>query len=312
MEASMKKVMVTGGNGFLGGFVCEKLKAKGYDVWVPAHKDYDLRDYRQIISAFVYYEPEIVIHLAAVAGGIKLNMERPASLFYDNITMGVEMLHEAYKCDVEKFVAVNTTCAYPSETPVPFNENDLWNGYPEKTNAPYAIAKKVILIQSQAYRDQYKFNSINLIPGNMYGPRDSFNLDHSHVIPALIKKFIDAKDQDVTAWGTGIATREFLYVEDCADGIILAMENYNSSAPVNLGTGTSITMKELVEKIAAITEFKGNIIWDTTKPDGQLKRQLDVSKAKEYFGFEAKTTLDEGLQKTIDWYRTGLANENRK
>jgi GDP-L-fucose synthase len=226
--------------------------------------------------------------------------------------MGVEMLHEAYKCDVEKFVAVNTTCAYPSETPVPFNENDLWNGYPEKTNAPYAIAKKVILIQSQAYRDQYKFNSINLIPANLYGPKDSFNLDHSHVIPALIKKFIDAKDQDVTAWGTGIATREFLYVEDCADGIILAMENYNSSAPVNLGTGTSITMKELVEKISAITEFKGNIIWDTTKPDGQLKRQLDVSKAKEYFGFEAKTTLDEGLQKTIDWYRTGLANENRK
>ena len=308
-----KKIMVTGGKGFLGRFVCKKLEEKGYNVWVPEHKNYDLRDYKQIISAFVdCHDPDIVLHLAAVAGGIGLNIEKPAKLFYDNIMMGVEMLHQSYLADVEKFIACGTVCSYPCDTPVPFNENDLWNGYPEKTNAPYALAKKLILVQSQAYRSQYKFNSIYLIPVNLYGPGDFFNPEHSHVIPALIKKFIDANNKDVTVWGTGVASREFLYVEDAADGIIKAIELYNEPEPVNLGTGISITMKELVEKIAGIVEFKGNIIWDTTKPDGQPKRQLDVSRAKEKFGFEAKTTFDEGLANTIAWYRSGLADERRK
>ena len=306
-----KKVSVTGGAGFLGSFIVEKLKEKGVnenDIRIPRSRDTDLRRWEKSVE--VVKDVEVVIHLAAKVGGIGYNQKYPATLFYDNAIMGIQMMEAARQENIEKFVAVGTICAYPKFTPVPFKEDDLWKGYPEETNAPYGLAKKMLLVQSQAYRQQYGFDSIYLLPVNLYGPRDNFDLESSHVIPALIKKIFDAKESGedcITVWGTGKATREFLYVEDAAEGIILATERYNKSEPVNLGSGFEISIKELVELIAEIAQFDGEIRWDTSKPDGQPRRCLDVSKAKEEFGFEAKVDFREGLRKTIEWYGTGGA-----
>ena len=301
-----KKVLVTGGAGFLGSFIVEKLKEKGVsgeNIRIPRSRDTDLKHWENCVE--VVKDIDIVIHLAARVGGIGYNMKYPATLFYDNAIMGLQMMEAARQESVEKFVAIGTICAYPKFTPVPFKEEDLWNGYPEETNAPYGLAKKMMLVQSQAYRQQYGFNSIYLLPVNLYGPGDNFNPESSHVIPALIKKIFDAKEYEkdyIEVWGTGKATREFLYVEDAAEGIIIATEKYNNSAPVNLGLGFEISIKELVELIAEIAGFNGEIRWDTSKPDGQPKRCLDVSRAKEEFGFEAKVDFREGLKKTEEWY----------
>ena len=303
-----KKVMVTGGLGFLGSYVVEKLQYKGAEVFVPKIEDYDLRKIEDMRRMFDDFLPEIVIHLAASVGGIGANRENPGKFFYDNIIMGVQLMEEARLRKVSKYVNIGTICSYPKFTPVPFKEEDLWNGYPEETNAPYGLAKKMLIVQSQAYRQQYGFNSINLLQVNLYGPGDNFNIESSHVIPALIKKCVDAKrraQSEITVWGTGKPTREFLYVEDAAEGIILATEKYNKSDPVNLGAGFEVSIKDLVELIAKLTEFKGKIVWDTSKPDGQPRRMLDTSKAEKEFGFKAKTGFEEGLKKTIEWY-----NEN--
>jgi GDP-L-fucose synthase len=304
---------VTGGSGFLGSFVVEKLRQRGvFETIIPRSKDYDLRNInaiRQLLHAAASPAIDVVIHLAARVGGIGVNLTHPADFFYDNLIMGVQLLHEAWRAGVGKFVAIGTVCAYPKFTPVPFKEEDLWNGYPEETNAPYGLAKKMLLVQSQAYRHQYGFNSIFLLPVNLYGPRDNFDLQTSHVIPALIRKFIEAKEAavnahqaSVTVWGSGNPTREFLYVEDAAEGILLAAEYYNDSDPVNLGSGMEISIKELVHLIARLTDFDGEILWDTSKPDGQPYRRLDTSKAERLFGFRASTPLEEGLRRTIDWY----------
>lgn len=301
-----KKVIVTGGAGFLGSFVVEKLKQNGCeDVFVPRIEEFDLRKEADIIRLYKGFKADMVIHLAAVVGGIGANRDHPGSFFYDNLMMGVQLMEQARLLDVNKFVAIGTVCAYPKYTPVPFKEEDLWNGYPEETNAPYGLAKKMLLVQSQAYRQQYGFNSIFLLPLNLYGPRDNFNPASSHVIPAIIKKMIDAKqnnDQEVILWGTGEASRGFLYVEDCAEGILLAAEKYNKSDPVNLGTAIEIKIKDLVVLIAKLTGFNGKIKWDNTKPDGQPRRCLDVSRAKQEFSFEAKMSFEAGLRRTIDWY----------
>jgi len=306
-----KKVTVTGGAGFLGSYVVEKLQQKKADVFIPKIEDYDLRRIENIKRMFDDFLPEIVIHLAAVVGGIGANRQNPGKFFYDNIIMGVQLMEEARIRKVSKFVNIGTVCSYPKFTPVPFKEEDLWNGYPEETNAPYGLAKKMLIVQSQAYREQYGFNSINLLQINLYGPRDNFDPQTSHVIPALIKKCFDAQTKglspqgtvpEITVWGTGKPTREFLYVEDAAEGILLATEKYNKSDPVNLGAGFEISIKDLVELIAKLTGFKGKIVWDTTKPDGHPRRMLDVSKAYKEFGFKAKTSFEEGLKKTIEWY----------
>ena len=302
-----KKILLTGGAGFLGSFLVEKLNERGMreeNIRIPRSRDIDLRRWGNCVE--VVKDIDIVIHLAAKVGGIGYNQKYPASLFYDNAIMGIQMMESAKLEGVEKFVVVGTICAYPKFTPVPFKETDLWNGYPEETNAPYGLAKKMMLVQSQAYRQQYGFNSIYLLPVNLYGPRDNFDLKSSHVIPALIKKMVDAKlngKREVVVWGTGKATREFLYVEDAAEGIILATERYNKSDPVNLGSGFEISIKELVELIAELAGFEGEIKWDTNKPDGQPRRCLDVSKAKKEFGFEAKVGFREGLEKTIERYK---------
>jgi len=303
-----KRVVVTGGAGFLGRVLIEKLKEKGANnVFVPLHKDYDLRekeDCKKVVDG-----ADIVIHLAAVVGGIGANRENPGRFFYDNIIMGVNLIEQARLAKVGKFVALGTICAYPKFTPVPFKEEDLWKGYPEETNAPYGLAKKMLLVQAQAYRQQYGFNVIYLLPVNLYGPGDNFDLNSSHVIPALIRKIGEAKKAErdsVIVWGTGKASREFLYVSDAAEGIALAAERYNESDPVNLGSGMEITIKDLVNLIAELMEFKGKIEWDHTKPDGQPRRCLDVTKAKEEFGFEARTDFREGLKKTIEWYYTNI------
>ncbi len=302
-----KKIVVTGGAGFLGRFVVSKLQ-KEYQcdkVFVPLIEDYDLRDLNDIKRMYKDFKPDIVIHLAAVVGGIGANRENPGSFFYDNLIMGVQLMEEARKSNVEKFVALGTICAYPKYTPVPFKEEDLWNGYPEETNAPYGLAKKMLLVQSQAYREQYGFNSIFLLPVNLYGPGDNFDPKSSHVIPALIKKFYEAKINglsEVVVWGTGKATREFLYVEDCAEAILMATEKYNKSEPVNIGAGFEISIKDLAEKIKNIIGFNGKITWDLTKPDGQPRRCLDTSRAEKEFGFKAKTNFSDGLEKTIRWY----------
>jgi len=305
IDLTTKKIIVTGGAGFLGTHLVNQLLKKGVpkeNIFVPKSENYDLRKEKDIKRMFSDFKADIVIHLAAKVGGIGLNREKPGELFYDNLIMGIQVMEQARLNNIEKFVALGTICAYPKFTPVPFKEKDLWNGYPEETNAPYGLAKKMMLIQSQAYRQQYGFNSIFLLPVNLYGPGDNFDPSSSHVIPALIKKCIDAEEK-ISVWGTGKASREFLYVEDAAEGIILATEKYNKSEPVNLGAGFEITIKDLVEKIAKLTGFKGKIEWDHSKPDGQPRRMLDVSKAKKEFNFTAKTNFDEGLKKTIEWYK---------
>jgi GDP-L-fucose synthase len=329
---SDKRVIVTGGAGFLGSFVIEKLKRRGAgDVLIPHIEHYNLTDrssIAQLLSDAMLppdqrpshlnvagFQPStfnlqpsnlVIIHLAANVGGIGANREHPAEFFYDNLMMGVELMHQAWQRGVGKFTAIGTVCAYPKFTPVPFKEDDLWIGYPEETNAPYGLAKKMMLVQSQAYREQYGFNSIFLLPVNLYGPRDNFNLKSSHVIPALIRKAIEAQergDKELVVWGDGSPTREFLYVEDAAEGILTATEKYNASEPVNLGSGYEISIKDLAEMIVRLTGFEGKLEWDTTKPNGQPRRGLDVSRARDYFGWQARMTFEEGLKNTIEWFK---------
>jgi len=302
-----KKICVTGGAGFLGTHLQEDLRRRGAEnIFIPTIEKYNLVEGEAIQEMLQDSEPDIIIHLAAHVGGIGANREHPAEFFYDNLMMGVQLMHQAYQAGVEKFVAIGTVCAYPKFTPVPFNEEDLWIGYPEETNAPYGLAKKMLLVQSQAYRDQYEFNSIFLLPVNLYGPGDNFNPNSSHVIPALIRKCIEAQESGedhIVVWGDGSPTREFIYVKDAARGIALATEKYNKSDPVNIGSGFEISIKDLIQKIARMTGFEGDLVWDTSKPNGQPRRALDTTRAKEEFGFEAQTDFDEGLQNTIDWYR---------
>jgi len=314
---SNKRVIVTGGAGFLGSFIIEKLKGKGAaEIFVPQIEHYDLveqPDIQRMYEDAALGKPSletVVIHLAALAGGIGANRARPADFFYINLMMGVQLMHEAWKRGVSKFVAIGTVCAYPKFTPLPFREESLWDGYPEETNAPYGLAKKMLLVQAQAYREQYGFNAVYLLPVNLYGPRDNFNLESSHVIPALIRKCLEAKernDEQVVLWGDGSPTREFLYAGDAAEGIMLAAERYNGSEPVNLGSGIEISIKNLAELVARGTGFGGQILWDTSKPNGQPRRALDTSRAEKYFGFKANVSFEEGLRQTIAWYR-----ENRK
>jgi GDP-L-fucose synthase len=302
-----RRIVVTGGAGFLGHYVVEGLQKRGCrQILVPQIEQYDLVNPTDITRMYEDMRPDVVIHLAAVVGGIGANREKPGEFFYKNLMMGVQLIEQARLRCVEKFVAIGTVCAYPKFTPVPFQEEHLWDGYPEETNAPYGLAKKMLLVQSQAYRQQYGFNSIFLLPVNLYGPGDNFNPQASHVIPALIKKCVDAMeagDDHITCWGTGEVSREFLYVADAAEGILLATERYSGAEPVNLGAGREIRIKDLAEKIAKLTGFTGEICWDPSKPDGQPRRSLDVSRARAYFGFEARTVFDEGLRRTIDWYR---------
>ena len=306
IDLKKKNIIITGGAGFLGKHLVKKLKDRGCkNLFIPAIENYDLRDLKDIKKMYKDFKADIVIHLAAIVGGIGANRENPGSFFYDNIIMGIQLMEQARLNNIEKFTAIGTICAYPKFSPIPFNEDNLWNGYPEETNAPYGLAKKMLLVQSQAYRQQYGFNSIFLLPVNLYGPGDNFNPKSSHVIPALIKKFYEAKINnlpEVLVWGTGNATREFLYVEDCAEAIILATEKYDKPEPVNIGAGFEISIKDLAEKIKEITGFNGKIVWDTSKPDGQPRRCLDTSRAEKEFGFKAKTNFDEGLRNTIKWY----------
>lgn len=300
-----KRVCVTGGAGFLGSFLVEELKRRGArDIFVPRKADYDLVTHEGVVRCLEDSDPDIVIHLAAVVGGIGANRAHPGSFYYENEMMGIQLIEQSRLHGVDKFVAIGTICAYPNLTPVPFREEDLWNGYPEETNAPYGLAKKMMLVQLQGYRQEYGFNGIFLLPVNLYGPRDNFDLETSHVIPAMIRKMIAARDAgtDVTLWGDGSPTREFLYVEDCARGIADAAERYDGPEPVNLGAGMEISIRDLAETIAKHVGFTGEIIWDTTKPNGQPRRMLDVSRAKEYFGFEAQVEFDEGLRRTVEWW----------
>ena len=314
-----KRVIVTGGAGFLGSFVVAALTERGAaEVIVPRSADYDLTQLEAIRQLFrdVGYNPQskirnpkstidMVIHLAARVGGIGANRENPATFFYDNLMMGAQLMDESYRRGVPKFVAIGTVCAYPKFAPIPFREDDLWNGYPEETNAPYGLAKKMMLVQSQTYREQYGYNSIFLLPVNLYGPRDNFDLETSHVIPALIRKCLEAKergDDQIVAWGDGSPTREFLYVADAVEGILLAAERYNDSLPVNLGSAFEISIKELLETIVDVTGFAGKIVWDTSKPNGQPRRKLDTTRARELFGFTAQTPFADGLRQTVDWY----------
>jgi GDP-L-fucose synthase len=302
-----KRVVVTGGAGFLGSFVVKKLLERGAkDIFIPRSRDYDLVEMEAVRRLYRDTKPEITVHLGAKVGGIGVNRANPGKFFYDNLIMGVQMMEVARQAGIEKFVAIGTICAYPKFTPIPFKEENLWNGYPEETNAPYGLAKKMLLVQAQAYRQQYGFNAIYLMPVNLYGPRDNFDPLSSHVIPAIIKKCFDAiqnSEDEIVIWGTGKATREFLYVEDCAEGIILAAERYNEPYPVNLGAGFEISIKDLIEIITKLIGYNGKIVWDASKPDGQPRRMLDTSKAEEYFGFRAITPLEEGLKKTIQWYK---------
>ena len=309
-----KCVIVTGGGGFLGSFVIEKLKQRGAtDIFIPRVQNYNLVDPNDIRRLYADTLKEVdpknvvVIHLAANVGGIGANREHPAEFFYDNLIMGVELMHQAYQNGVGKFVAIGTVCAYPKFTPVPFKEDDLWIGYPEETNAPYGLAKKMMLVQAQAYRQQYGFNAIFLLPVNLYGPRDNFNLQSSHVIPALIRKAVEASergDKELPVWGDGSPTREFLYVEDAAEAIVTAAEKYNGHQPVNLGSGYEISIKDLSEMIARMTGFEGRLIWQTNKPNGQPRRTLDVTRAKEYFGWQAEVPFDEGISRTVRWWES--------
>ncbi|GIV65422.1 MAG: GDP-L-fucose synthase [Bellilinea sp.] len=302
-----RRVCVTGGAGFLGSFVTEKLRQRGaHEIFIPRYPEYDLVQPQDVERLLDDSRPDVIIHLAAHVGGIGANRLHPAEFFYDNLMMGVQLMHQAWKRGVEKFVAIGTVCAYPKYTPVPFREDDLWNGYPEETNAPYGLAKKMLLVQAQAYRQQYGFNAIFLLPVNLYGPRDNFDLESSHVIPALIRKCIEAQESGqkiVEVWGDGSPTREFLYVEDAAEGILLATERYNGPEPVNLGSGFEISIRDLAELIRRLTGFEGELVWDTSKPNGQPRRALDISRAEKYFGFRARTNFEEGLRRTIEWYR---------
>jgi GDP-L-fucose synthase len=302
-----KRITITGGKGFLGKHLIRKFQERDFrNIAIADLPDYNLVGPEDVKRLYDETRPDIVVHLAAKVGGIGFNQENPASLFYDNLMMGVQLIHEGYLRQIEKFVAIGTICAYPKFTPVPFKEENLWNGYPEETNAPYGLAKKMMLVQSQAYRQQYGFNSIFLLPVNLYGPGDNFDPRSSHVIPALIKKCVDAienHEEEITVWGTGQATREFFFVEDAAEAIVLATETYNKSEPVNIGPGFEISIKDLVTLIAELTDFKGRITWDPAKPDGQPRRMLDTTRAFQEFGFKAKTGFREGLKKTIDWYR---------
>ena len=309
---SSKRIAVTGGAGFLGQVLIEKLKRRGCgEPFVPLIEDYDLRTGDGIGRFLRDAEPDVIIHLAAVVGGIGANRENPGSFLYDNLIMGTRLIEESRLAGVSKFVCLGTICAYPKFTPVPFKEEELWNGYPEETNAPYGLAKKILLVQLQAYREQYGFNGIYLLPVNLYGPRDNFDYRSSHVIPALIRKCVEARRRGlpkVECWGTGKATREFLYVDDCAEGILLATENHDDSEPINLGSGSEISIRDLAEKIAALTGFEGELVWDSSKPDGQPRRCLDTTRARERLGFEARTTLEQGLAETIAWYESSTAD----
>lgn len=311
MDFTEKRICVTGGLGFLGSHLIDRLKKRGCkNVFIADRDKYDLTKESEIIRMYDEIKPDIVIHLAAVVGGIGANREHPGSFYYLNMVMGAMLIEQARLHKIEKFVALGTICAYPKFTPVPFKETDLWLGYPEETNAPYGLAKKMMMVQLQAYRQEYDFHGIYLLPVNLYGPRDNFDDRSSHVIPALIKKCVEAKEKgldSIEVWGTGKATREFFYVEDAAEAIALAAERYDGTEPVNLGAGFEISIKDLVELIAKLTGFTGKIVWDSSKPDGQPRRCLDTTRAKEFFGFEAHTNFEEGLKKTIEWYR-----ENRE
>ena len=301
-----KRVCVTGGAGFLGKYIVSKLKQRGAkDIFIPLIEDYNLVEIEDINRMYEDSNPDVVIHLAASVGGIGANLAHPADFFYDNIMMGVQLIHQAWKRHIDKFVALGTICAYPKFTPVPFKEENLWNGYPEETNAPYGLAKKMLLVQAQAYRQQYGYNAIFLLPVNLYGPGDNFNPSSSHVIPALIRKCVEARDKgknEIVVWGDGSPTREFIYVEDAAEAILLATEKYNDSEPVNIGSGYEISIKDLAELIVELTGYKGNIVWDKSKPNGQPRRGLDTSRAEQYFGFKAQMSFREGLMNTIAWY----------
>lgn len=302
-----KRVCVTGGAGFLGRYVQRRLRERGAkEIFVPQFEQYDLVKPEDVKRVLADGRPDVILHLAAHVGGIGANREHPAEFFYDNLMMGVQLMHEAWKAGVAKFVAIGTVCAYPKFTPVPFKEDDLWNGYPEETNAPYGLAKKMLLVMAQSYRQQYGFNAIFLLPVNLYGPGDNFDLQSSHVIPAMIRKFIEAQENgrgEVVLWGDGSPTREFIYVEDAAAGIVRAAEVYDGPEPVNLGSGYEISIRDLASLIARLTGYQGQVVWDTSKPNGQPRRALDTSRAKAYFGFEAATSFEEGLRRTIDWYR---------
>jgi len=306
LNLSNKNILVTGGSGFLGSFVVKKLKERGCkNIFISRSKDYDLVQMSAVKKLYKDAQPDVVIHLAAKVGGIGANRENPGKFFYDNLMMGAQMMEIGRQAGIEKFVALGTICCYPKFTPTPFKEENLWDGYPEETNAPYGMAKKMLLVQSQAYRQQYGFNSVFLMPVNLYGPGDNFDPHSSHVIPALIKKCMDAiknRDKEVVVWGTGKATREFLYVEDCAEAIVLATEKYNKDEPVNIGAGFEISIKDLVNLIVKLTGFKGKITWDRTKPNGQPRRIIHTKRAFNGFGFKAKTNFEEGLRKTITWY----------
>lgn len=302
-----KSVMITGGAGFLGSHLVDELekRADNVDIFVPRSDEYDLQEKSSIQRALNDSDPDVVLHLAATVGGIGANQANPGKYFYENAIMGIELMEQARQHNVEKFTILGTICSYPKHTSVPFSEDDLYDGYPEETNAPYGIAKKALLTQSRAYRKQYNFNSIYLMPVNLYGPRDDFDLETSHVIPAIIRKCVEARergDVSITAWGTGEPTREFLYLKDAADGILTATERYDESDPVNLGSGIEISIRDLVETTADLTSFNGDVKWDTSKPDGQPRRKLDTSRANEYFDWQATTDFTDGLEATIEWY----------
>jgi GDP-L-fucose synthase len=301
-------VLVTGGSGFLGSFVVDKLRARSpRSIFVPRRKDYDLVKWDNVERVYKDAQPDIVLHLAGNVGGIGANRANPGLFFYENLMMGVQMMEYGRRSGLSKFVAIGTICSYPKFTRVPFKEDDLWNGYPEETNAPYGLAKKMLLVQAQSYRQQYGFNAIFLLPVNMYGPRDNFDPESSHAIPAIIRKCVDAVKngaKEVVLWGTGKATREFLHADDAAEGIVLAAERYQGEAPVNIGAGMEISIADLAALIAKLTGFTGKIVWDTTKPDGQPRRSLDTTRAQQEFGFRARIPFEQGLKETIDWYRT--------
>lgn len=303
-----KRVVVTGGSGFLGSHVVEKLRSKSpADIFIPRRKDYDLVEVKNVVRIYQEMRPDIVIHLAGDVGGIGANRENPGRFFYNNLMMGVQMMEYGRRSGIQKFVAIGTICAYPKFAPIPFKEDDLWNGYPEETNAPYGLAKKMLLVQAQAYRQQYGFKAIYLLPVNLYGPGDNFDPKTSHAIPAIVKKCVDAVKagaSEIVLWGSGAPTREFIHVDDAAEGILLASERYNETDPVNIGSGREISVKELANLIAQMTGFKGKVVWDTTKPDGQPRRMLDTSRAEKLFGFRARISLEDGLRETIDWYKS--------